>query len=891
MKFVRKIYFAILFYSSIGVFTNANAATYTVGTAGNYTTLQLAFADINNNVINGAITLNIISNITETVFPIQLNTNTVTATYASILIQPSGGAWAISGNVNGYFMRLNGAVNVTIDGLNTGGNSLSLENTSTGTSSLLSTIAFTFGANNSIIRNCTIKGSKQSNGGSVGGPIFLSTGSNHDITITNCNITTSHATSLPINGIYASANNYNVTISYCNISDYYNISVSNVSNSFGIYANSPGTGTIGTGGTQSWVIDHNNFFQSAARTSGMASMICGAIGITNTAATSFGVDITNNVIGHTSTVGSVDMTYSFTGIVEAFSVPYNFIPIYIADLASATTTNIKGNTIAGISYTTTSPGTGATVVAAPGVFTAISINNPNTASNTPTVNIGGTGANRVDGNVIGLAAYPIAVSSSSTLSNLRVCGIWSAFKGTCTIQNNTVSAIRFSETSTGSIYALGIALGYGQDISGYCTGNKINNLDFLSGTASSLVGIYQYRSSAATGWTIANNFISLITAYTVTTLTGFHDASQGPLGSINNYFFNSVYLGGPGSGTTSNGLITQNADASQEQLTVKNNIFYIDRAGSTNGYCINTSIAAFPPTAPTTWASDYNILNNPNSTTVCNSGATGYTLVGWRTAGGGDMNSFTGITPIFLTNVSTGDLHISWDMSTLYPGVSLAGAGTYPLGIDIDPQNRGIAPDIGADEYGSLLPVELLSFSGIKEGNFIKLIWKTANEINNDYFIIERSEEGKIFEEIARVNGAGTSSSISKYEFTDKQLSTFNFQLETIYYRLKQVDFDGKYEYFGPVSFSSPSSEELNFILHNSPVANELIATLVLSEDANVALDIIDLQGRVVKAGQVSANKGSNLLKIDLSNATAGIYVVNVRTGQDSITKKFLIAK
>ncbi|WP_179213328.1 T9SS type A sorting domain-containing protein [Ekhidna lutea] len=88
------------------------------------------------------------------------------------------------------------------------------------------------------------------------------------------------------------------------------------------------------------------------------------------------------------------------------------------------------------------------------------------------------------------------------------------------------------------------------------------------------------------------------------------------------------------------------------------------------------------------------------------------------------------------------------------------------------------------------LPVELLYFDVSKSDNII-LTWATASEINNDHFIIERSEDGSHFYEIGRVDGNGDSNKEIKYEFTDKFVLS---QVE--YYRLKQVDFDGQFEYF-----------------------------------------------------------------------------------------------
>lgn len=93
-----------------------------------------------------------------------------------------------------------------------------------------------------------------------------------------------------------------------------------------------------------------------------------------------------------------------------------------------------------------------------------------------------------------------------------------------------------------------------------------------------------------------------------------------------------------------------------------------------------------------------------------------------------------------------------------------------------------------------ILPIELLSFSGVKVENSNELKWTCASEINNDFFTIERSSDGILYTEIGVVDGAGTSSSITNYTFYDHNPpKTIN------YYRLKQTDFNGQTEYFEPI--------------------------------------------------------------------------------------------
>ena len=92
------------------------------------------------------------------------------------------------------------------------------------------------------------------------------------------------------------------------------------------------------------------------------------------------------------------------------------------------------------------------------------------------------------------------------------------------------------------------------------------------------------------------------------------------------------------------------------------------------------------------------------------------------------------------------------------------------------------------------LPVELTEFSGeCKDGN-ISLTWTTASEINNDYFIVEKSENMKDFSFVSKITGSGNSNTVNSYSTTDYS------DLQSTYYRLTQTDFDGKRTIYAPIN-------------------------------------------------------------------------------------------
>ncbi|MBK7629356.1 MAG: hypothetical protein IPJ23_01245 [Ignavibacteriales bacterium] len=94
-----------------------------------------------------------------------------------------------------------------------------------------------------------------------------------------------------------------------------------------------------------------------------------------------------------------------------------------------------------------------------------------------------------------------------------------------------------------------------------------------------------------------------------------------------------------------------------------------------------------------------------------------------------------------------------------------------------------------------VVPVELTMFSGVFEDGKVNLQWITATELNNFGFEIERRDDYSVYEKIGFVNGNGTSTNRVTYNFLDQNLSSNRY-----YYRLKQLDFDGSFEYSSEVA-------------------------------------------------------------------------------------------
>ena len=183
--------------------------------------------------------------------------------------------------------------------------------------------------------------------------------------------------------------------------------------------------------------------------------------------------------------------------------------------------------------------------------------------------------------------------------------------------------------------------------------------------------------------------------------------------------------------------------------------------------------------------------------------------------------------------------------------------------------------------WGGALPVEWLSFTGKYVGDQVRLDWSTGSEENNSHFIIERTHDGAHWEQIGEVAGAGWSTEINRYMFIDENpYSDFN------YYRIKQVDYDGEFDYSKVVLVSSMvQAARLDLTVHPNP-ANDFARIRVIGGSKNTRIDIINLQGVLVKHITVTDNP---VITLDATNLDTGIYFVKYNNGLESITKKLVV--
>ena len=187
------------------------------------------------------------------------------------------------------------------------------------------------------------------------------------------------------------------------------------------------------------------------------------------------------------------------------------------------------------------------------------------------------------------------------------------------------------------------------------------------------------------------------------------------------------------------------------------------------------------------------------------------------------------------------------------------------------------------------LPIKLIYFKAKPEADIVKLTWATASEINNDYFTVERSDDGIHFEEILTKHGAGNSTITLYYSDKDN-----NPLIGNNYYRLKQTDYDGHFSYsdIEIVDYKIKQDDKSDIeILSVAP--NPFDENFNLNFSAKTSMDVefmlINSSGQVVARDQIQATQGYNTYEFsDKYNLNKGIYYIYIIFKDQKITRKIL---
>ncbi len=170
-----------------------------------------------------------------------------------------------------------------------------------------------------------------------------------------------------------------------------------------------------------------------------------------------------------------------------------------------------------------------------------------------------------------------------------------------------------------------------------------------------------------------------------------------------------------------------------------------------------------------------------------------------------------------------------------------------------------------------ILPVDWLSVSTKEENDGVRVSWVTASEINNSYFEVQRSSDSVHFQTIGTQEGAGNSNEIQYYSLVDKQTIS-----GTQYYRIKQVDFDGSYDYSNIVSISISSQHTMRIIrAYPSPTDGKFWIKAKSTNLGEASLNIYTLSGKLVFDVQTPIVIGTYSYPFDVSDLPSGIYIIH----------------
>lgn len=307
-------------------------------------------------------------------------------------------------------------------------------------------------------------------------------------------------------------------------------------------------------------------------------------------------------------------------------------------------------------------------------------------------------------------------------------------------------------------------------------------------------------------------------------------------------------------------------------LTAGTTYYYRVRAYNANGTSDNSNtinLTTIPAIVTNPVAQNGAIMIEDGTTitfTVICTGASGYQ---WR-KDGEDLSD-------------TGSISSSINDTLTLTNISGIYSGSYDCVVT---ENKGSVISNPVTLITSPMPVELLSFKVQAAENTTLITWSTASETNNDYYTIERSENGIDFNAIGTVSGAGNSNEMLNYKYSDNEISL----KDIIYYRLKQTDFDGNYEYIASTYYLVNQDNKAGSIIFScSPQENVINVFLTSLQDQYMHIAVYDLSGNEILSSDRNIFKGLNLVQVNVNGVAEGLYMVKAEVKGQSFSGKIII--
>lgn len=884
------------------------SGTYNVGSGGDFATLTSAVTTYNSAV---CFTGNLVFSLTDAnyttgeTFPITINPNSNAGSF-TLTIKPSTTA-IISGSVNnGALLVIDGADNIIIDGSNSGGTdrNLTIANSSTTNPTSVNIVSqgLNAGATNNTVKNCVIYTGVRSTGSygiTIGGSTPGTSGADNDnVTIQNNHIYKAYVgikaygsgSSNPgrLDGLIITGNTIgsNTSTEYIGhdgifVSDNYgsNISFNTVFNISSSADNPTGI----TVDRQSYLtnIHSNNINNINAENS------FSLYGIKINTESSCGIKITNNLIYKLNNYCTASGTGSMpTGIyldwyTSGISIYYNTINLYGNYAGTNTTTNSAAilinyyvtsidlrNNILANTYNNTGSGTDKNYLiysynSSP--FSSIDYNN----YYAPSSSQGVLGYNSGD-------KTTMAAMQSGFGGNTHSISVNPAFASTTDYHiseyqlNNSGVAI----TGVTTDYE-GTARGTIPDIGAYViTGSPLvttKSDTLLKSQATTLMGSVNARNedsyTMSFEWGPTASYGNTIAWATNPTASGTSLISESKelTGLADNtvYHYRVKAVGNGGATHYGDDQIFTTylqPDVSPDITVVDNDngtltISWVNGDGDARLVVINNTNNFTQPTDRTDYSSQV-------TSTI------------WQNAGEQYVYDGSAGNSIIINGNGTLDSNNIWVAVFEYNLYSEAKANVkiYHVG------------GLVANFYGEMgaLPISLVKFEAKLNNGIVNLEWQTASEHNNSHFFIEKTTDYEKFETVSIIEAGAEPNSTQIYETKD----VFPFS-GLSYYRLSQVDFDGKVTSFDPVS------------IYNYPLSNSSLSAYVLGKDMFVEfesnikgfglIEIYNVYGKLLRNEYIQANDGSNQLTINIEGLSKGTYIVSLKQEGIKLNTKVII--
>lgn len=210
---------------------------------------------------------------------------------------------------------------------------------------------------------------------------------------------------------------------------------------------------------------------------------------------------------------------------------------------------------------------------------------------------------------------------------------------------------------------------------------------------------------------------------------------------------------------------------------------------------------------------------------------------------------------------------------------------------------RSITVNISSFSYFTVsddnnpLPVEWLNFEVALEEQGTNIQWSTASEIDNDYFMVQRRTKNSGWEDIEEVEGQGYSPNTTHYETTDKEV--YQVAEKRVFYRVKQVDYDGTYDFSRIQYIQKDPVQEQNFEVHPNPFSDKLFVTLDLAHQSTLYITLVDERGVKIVNTSKSLERGKQKLNLDsmVEGLPKGLYYLHLRFGHKEEGKGYRLIK